>query len=146
MNRRTTLSIDALINLILAILLLLFSPKMANFFGIPYASNNFYPNILGAVLFGITIALIIEAFRNPANNNKIGLGLIGAICINLSGGFVLLLWLVFGNMSLPLKGNIFLWTLDLILLLISAIELFNVLKKNRINTSTKINASHLKTD
>ncbi|HUX94180.1 MAG TPA: hypothetical protein VMV47_00495 [Bacteroidales bacterium] len=129
MNRKTTLSIDALINLTLAILLLLFSPKMADFFGIPSANNNFYPNILGAVFFGITIALIIEAFRNPSNNNKVGLGLIGAVCINLSGGFVLLLWLVFGNMSLPLKGNLFLWTLDLILLLISTIELFNIMKK-----------------
>jgi len=102
---------------------------MADFFGIPSANNNFYPNILGAVFFGITIALIIEAFRNPSNNNKVGLGLIGAVCINLSGGFVLLLWLVFGNMSLPLKGNLFLWTLDLILLLISTIELFNIMKK-----------------
>jgi hypothetical protein len=129
MKKKTTLSIDALVNLILAILLLLFSPKMADFFGIPSANINFYPNILGAVLFGITIALIIEAFRNPSNNNKAGLGLVGAICINLSGGFVLFLWLVFGNMSLPLKGNIFLWSLDLLLLLISSIELFNILKK-----------------
>jgi hypothetical protein len=130
MKRRIILLIDALINLILAILLLAFSPEMAGFFGVPPADINFYPNILGAVFFGITIALILEAFRKSANHNRVGLGLTGAICINLCGGFVLLLWLVWGNLALPDKGTIFLWTLDLILLLISTIELVNILKKN----------------
>ena len=129
MKRKTTLSIDALINLILAIILLLFSPEMADFFGLPSVNNNFYPNILGAVFLGITIALIIEAFRNPSNNSKVGLGMVGAACINLSGGFVLLLWLVFGDMKLPLKGSILLWALDLTLILISTIELFSLFKK-----------------
>ena len=129
MKRRITLLIDAVINLILAVLLLSFSQRTADFLGVPSADNNFYPNILGGVFLGITIALIIEAYRNPSNTNSIGLGLIGAVCINLCGGFVLLLWLIFGNLSLPIKGNIFLWTLDVILLLISTIEFVNILKK-----------------
>lgn len=129
MRRKITLLIDAIINLILAILLLSFSPELASFFGVPSAQISFYPNILGAVFLGITIALIIEAYRNPSKNNNIGLGLTGAICINLCGGLVLLLWLVSGNLTLPLKGKIFLWTLDLILILLSTAELLNVLKK-----------------
>ena len=79
---------------------------------------------------GITIALTIEAFRKPTNNNNIGLGLLGAICINLCGGFVLLLWLVFGNLNLPFMGSLFLWTLDVILLFISTIELVGILKRD----------------
>lgn len=130
MKRKSTLLIDAIINLILAILLLSFSPEMANFFGVPSAQINFYPNILGAVFLGITIALTMEAYRKSSNNNRIGLGLLGAISINLFGGFVLLLWLVFGNLNLPLKGYLFLWTLDVILLLISTIELVGILKKD----------------
>ncbi len=130
MKRRVTLLIDAFINLILAILLLLFSPGLADFLGVPSAQINFYPNILGAVFLGITIALIIEAYRKPTDNSRVGLGLLGTICINLCGGFVLLLWLVFGNLHLPLMGNLFLWTLDVILLLISSIELVNILKKD----------------
>jgi hypothetical protein len=132
MKKRITLLTDAFINLVLAFFLLLFSPKMADFFGVPSSNTNFYPNILGAVFLGITIALIIEAFRNPVNNKNIGLGLTGAICINLCGGFVLLLWLVYGDLSLPLKGMIFLWILDLILLLVSIIELVNIFKKNQV--------------
>jgi len=129
MKRRIILLIDAIINLILAILLLSFSPKLADFFGVPSAYSNFYPNILGAVFLGITIALIIEAYSNSANNIAKGLGLTGAICINLCGGFVLLLWLISGNLDLPVKGSVFLWTLDLILLFISTIELVIFLKK-----------------
>ena len=127
MNKRVTLLIDAAINLVLAIILLSFSLKIAQFFGIPTVQNSFYPNILGAVFLGITIALIIEAYRK---NTNIGLGLIGAICINLCGGFVLLLWLIFGNLALPLKGSIILWTLVILLLSISTIELVLMLKKN----------------
>ena len=122
MKKKITLLIDALINLILAVLLLSFSPGVANFLGVPNAQINFYPNILGAVLLGITIALIVEAFRKDSSKT-VGLGLVGAICINLCGGIVIFLWLISGNLDLPLKGEIFLWTLDLILLLISSIEL-----------------------
>lgn len=132
MNKKITLIIDATINLILAILLLFFSPKIADIFGVPLADSSFYPNILGAVLLGITIALTIEAYRNPINNNSVGLGLTGAICINLCGGFVLLLWLVLGNLDLPIKGKLFLWTLDLILLVISTIELVSIKKRDKI--------------
>ena len=129
MKKKITLIIDAGINLILAVLLLSFSPKTASFFCVPSAKINFYPNILGAVFLGITAALIIEAFRKPENNQSTGLGLVGAICINLCCGLILLLWLLFGNLNLPLKGNIFLWTLVIILILISTVELVNNFKR-----------------
>ena len=120
--------IDAIINLVLGVLLLAFSPKLVNFLGVPFTDNFFYPNMLGAILFGIAVALTIEAFRTH-NNRFTGLGLFGAISINMSGSLVLLLWLIFGRLNLPVKGLLFLWVLDILLLVISSIELFIELKE-----------------
>lgn len=116
------LLIDALINLLLGILLLLFSDTIANMLGAPASKSAFYPNILGAVLIGIAIALIIEYYRKPSG--LVGLGLGGAVSINLCGGLVLSLWLLFGSLNLPLKGLIFLWSLVFILVIISLAEIF----------------------
>ena len=123
------LVIDAVINFILGILLLIFSPGIVNCLGIPSSSTNFYPNILGAVFIGITAALLIGAFGK--NTNKFtGLGLLGAISINLCGGLVLALWLIFGKMDLPDKGFIFLWSLVAVLIILSIAELLHVVYKN----------------
>ena len=130
MMKRITLLIDALINLILGILLVCFNPVIYNFLGVPGSDTNFYPNILGGVFIGITLALIIEAFRKK-DNELIGLGLIGAICINICGGLVLTFWLIFGNINIPVHGKIFLWSLASILLIISSVELFLNVKMAR---------------
>lgn len=120
--KKFILSLDALINFILGVMLLAYSLPIVKFLGVPSTDNYFYPNISGAVFIGITIAHLIEAYRKEPDG-FIGLGLIGAICINVCGGIVLFLWLILGDLQLPLKGFIFLWTLDIILLIISSIEL-----------------------
>ena len=121
MKKSKILFVDAVINLILGILLLAFSPWIINFLGVPNTDLYFYPNILGGVLFGIGIALLIECFAK--SKLFVGLGLGGAISINICGGIVLALWLIFGNLSIPLKGIIFLWILVFILVGISSVEL-----------------------
>ena len=118
---RMVLIVDAAINLLLGILLLLFSAPLARLLGVPAVTLSFYPNILGGVLFGIGLALLIECFRPLDGLGGLGLG--GAIAINLCGGLVLVAWLITGELSLPLRGQIFLWTLALVLMVISAIEL-----------------------
>jgi hypothetical protein len=118
MEERTLLVIDALVNLILGVLLLAFPRGLVEFLGLPPAASPFYPNILGAVLFGIGLALLIGRFR-PAWG---GLGLGGAIAINLSGGVVLALWLLAGGLALPARGTAFLWALVLLLVVISGVE------------------------
>ena len=122
---KTVLSIDALINFVLGILLLFFSPVLAEWLGIPSSSTAFYPNILGAVFIGITIALLINVFGKKDGVSD-GLGLTGAISINLCGGIVLAAWLFFGNLRLPAKGYIILWLLVLILIIVSVIELIHL--------------------
>ena len=100
---------------------------VAETIGVPIVESSFYPNILGAVLFGIGIALTIECFRKQGG--MVGLGLGGAVAINLSGGIVLTYWLLFGNLAIPLRGQLFLWTLAIILLITSSIELLVHMKK-----------------
>jgi hypothetical protein len=123
-NRTLILIIDAVINIILGILLILVIPfpkTIPNLLGLPAIDNPFYPSIMGGVFIGIGVALGIEA-KNKNNRSWIGLGLGGAVVINMCGGLVLLGWLIFGNLPLPLKGYIILWTLAVILIVISTVE------------------------
>ena len=122
MKGKILLLIDAIINLILGVLLVLYSQDLATFFGVPYTSNYFYPTLLGAIFIGITIALFVEFFRKT--ETIVGLGLGGAIAINVCGGIALAVWLLFGNLQIPTKGQIFLWVLVILLVGISSIELY----------------------
>jgi hypothetical protein len=115
------LFVDAIINLSLGVLLLVFPQSLVDFLGAPATDVRFYPNILGAVLFGIGLALLIELYQRP--KGMVGLGLGGAIAINLCGGLVLALLLILGALNLPMRGVIFLWGLVLILVVISVVEL-----------------------
>jgi len=119
---------DAIINLLLGVVLLFYSNPIVSFFGLPQTNNSFYPTILGAVLFGIGVALIIE-FRGQKNIGGLGLG--GAISINLIGGIVLFIWLICGNLTIPIHGFIILWILALLLVGISLIEILNVIKTTK---------------
>ena len=127
--------IDCIINLFLGIVLLAYSNPVVKFFGLPETDLRFYPNILGAILFGIGLALLIEYRRN---DEFIGLGLGGAITINMLGGTVLFFWLIWGNLSIPIQGSIILWVLFVLLVGISALELFTYLGQKRPSTNAKL--------
>jgi hypothetical protein len=115
------LSIDGLINLVLGILLILFPLGVADILGVPNAGTNFYPTILGGVIFGIGIALFIE--RYGFKHNVRGLGLGGAIIINICGALVLLIWLILNPFDLPMRGYIILWAIALLVLLVGVVEI-----------------------
>ena len=121
MNRSILLTLDGTINLLLGILLIFFPAQLIAALGIPEAEPAFYANILGGVLFGIGLALMLERFRS--NDTAKGLGLSGAISINLCGGLVLAVWLIRGGLGLPAHGYVLLWSLVLILVGISVVEL-----------------------
>ena len=116
-SERLLLLIDAIINLVLGVLLMFFPSSLVEALGVPRADSAFYPSILGAVLFGIGIALLVE--RSIGG----GLGIVGAVSINFCGGIVLGFWLVFGDLELPFRGLVFLWGLVVVLVGISAIEI-----------------------
>ena len=116
------LIIDAIVNLALGVLLLLFPAGIVNLLGLPITNTNFYASILGAVLFGIGIALLIERYGEPGNIR--GLGLEGAIAINFCGAGVLMLWLLLVPFDIPLRGKLILWSIAIGVIAIGAVELF----------------------
>jgi hypothetical protein len=129
MNHSTLLKADAAINLILGILLMAFPSGVVKALGVPMSAPPFYATILGGVLLGIGMALLLECYRKTSR--FVGLGLGGAIMINLSGGFVLAVWLVYGKLTLPLRGHILLWFLVVLLAGISLLEGFVHFKKRK---------------
>ena len=129
MKSSIILLIDAVVNFSLGIFLLLFPYKFVEFLGIPLIEKPFYPNILGAVLLGIAIALLIENYKKE--KTVTGLGFVGAVVINLCGGIVLAFWLISGNLEIPLRGYIILWSLVCVLVFLSSIEFGISIKKKR---------------
>lgn len=121
MKRQKALFSDSAINMVLGLLLITFPPKVIDFLGVPAAGHRFYLSIFGGVLVGIGIALLIEYLRKP--DAMVGLGLKGAIAINLCGCVVLTVWLASVKLAIPVRGQIVLWALVVILLVLSGIEL-----------------------
>jgi hypothetical protein len=115
------LLIDCIVNLFLGILLLLFPIGIIEFLGLPRTNTNFYPSILGAVIFGIGLSLFLELVGHTKHFRGLGLG--GAILINIVGSLALIFWLVFGSLAIPLKGQIILWAIGLIVFSIGIAEL-----------------------
>ena len=136
MNRSTLLKTDAAINLILGILLMAFPTGLMKALGIPLADPSFYATILGGVLFGIGLALLVECYRK--SSRFVGLGLGGAIAINLCGGFVLAAWLLSDKITLPLRGQIFLWSLVVLLVGISLLEGLSHFRKGKSPSSNEM--------
>ena len=129
MSAKKILLIDAFVNFLLGSLLLIFSDNIVSFLGVPASEQRFYPNILGAVLIGIAIALALEYYRKP--HGLVGLGLGGAISINLFAGLVLAIWLFSGRLMLLIRGKIFLWALVILLVVISLYEYVVHIKKKK---------------
>ena len=122
MNRSLLLAIDSLINLVLGALLLVFPRGLVSFLGIPEPASAFYPNALGAILLGIGVALWMERRAGRAR----GLGLGGALVINLCGALVLSAWLLFGDLSLSIRGAAVLWGIVAVLMVVSLTEVVGV--------------------
>jgi hypothetical protein len=127
--KHKVLLIDAIINYILGILLIIYPVQLIRFLGIPEATNPFYPSILGAVLCGIGVALIIEYQRAPSG--AVGLGLAGAVAINICAALIIAILLVRGSLLLPVQGYLFLWLLVVVLVVISLVELFTFAKRRQ---------------
>jgi hypothetical protein len=116
------LTIDGVVNLGLGILLFLMPVGMAEILGVPRTNLDFYPTILGGVIFGIGIALLMERYGYRRNIRGLGLG--GAIVINFCGATLLLVWLISSSLDLPLRGYILLWSIAILVFGIGIAEIF----------------------
>jgi len=122
-NVQFLLVADAVINLILGALLSFFPAGILEYFSLPPTNTYFYSSILGGVIFGIGLALTLEWQKGKVGLS--GLGLAGAIAINLFGGGTLFYWLIFGDLDIPLKGIITLWIVAIIVVGIGLVELLS---------------------
>ena len=120
MKHSAVLAVDAAMNVVLGVLLMAFPPPIVDAFGVPASQSAFYPSMLGAVLTGIGIALVIQI---AGREQPDGLGLRGAVAINLCGGYLLAAWLLWGDLDLPVRGCVILWSLVIVLLGVSLVEL-----------------------
>jgi hypothetical protein len=109
---------DAVINLVLGALLLIYPQNLVEALGLPPVRSAFFPSVLGGVLIGIGIALLL-AWRGGAQ----GLGLDGAIAINLCGAGVVVGWLLVSPDSIPTRGRWTLWTAAALVIGIGLVEL-----------------------
>ena len=114
--------VDCIVNSVLGLVLLAFPFGSGEILGLPISENNFYPVILGAVLLGIGIALFIEV--KCYDKGKRGLGLEGAIIINIVASLVLIIILIFGQLNITMLGLIILWFVGTLVLLIGLVEYF----------------------
>ena len=122
------LILDGVINAILGLALLVFPGGLIRVLDLPATDQVFYPSILGAVLLGIGLALFLEALT--PENQRSGLGTGGAVLINTVGSGVLILWLLFGGLSISWKGSLVLWTVALVVLLTGGVEWMVRFRKN----------------
>ncbi len=120
--RRKLLELDGLGNILLGLVLALFPSQVTRVLGLPGVELAFYPSLFGAVLVGIGVALLLERFRLA--EHLIGLGLTGALIINLCFGFALAAWLTVVDLALPFRGYLLLWILVAVLVGFGGVELW----------------------
>jgi hypothetical protein len=112
--------LDGIVNLALGLILLFYPAGLVDLLGLPPTSTYFYASLLGAVIFGIGIALFLELYG--ASRHIHGLGLGGAIVINLCGGAALLVWLLTVPLNIPARGKLILWIVAILVLGIGLLE------------------------
>lgn len=118
MTQTRLLELDGIGNILLGLPLLFFPHLVSRFLGLPSTDTTLYPAILGAVFVGVGVALLVERLKPSLG----GLGLGGAISINLTFGVALAGWLSLREVDLPARGLIVLGSLAAILVGISLAE------------------------
>ncbi len=125
-HRLRLLEIDSVVNLLLGVALLGMPKATIGFFGLPATDEVFYVSILGAVLFGIGVALWAERKNDERWR---GLGLFGALVINLVAGATVCVWLIIDPFAIPVRGYVVLWAVAVVVLGIGVVELVGLMRR-----------------
>jgi hypothetical protein len=118
---RILLGIDASVNLLLGAALLSFPAGTREFLGLPPTNTYFCATLLGGVILGIGVALCAELWGAPRGIRGLGLG--GAIGINIPGAGVVLVWLLLGGRELSSRGRAILWVVVVVVMGLAATEI-----------------------
>lgn len=123
------LLIDGIVNLAVGLVLLCYPLGIGDYLELPKSDNNFYPVILGALILSIGIALFVE--RKYCEKGIRGLGIEGAIIINIITSSALIIFLIFGRLNLSIVGSIILWFVGILVFTIGVVEFFRYRLLNR---------------
>jgi hypothetical protein len=123
------LLIDGTVNLAVGLVLLCYPLGIGDYLELPKSDNNFYPVILGALIFSIGIALFIESKYYEGGIR--GLGIEGAIIINIITSSALIIFLIFGRLNISIVGSIILWFVGILVFIIGVVEFFRYRLLNR---------------
>ena len=123
------LLIDGIVNLAVGLVLLCYPLGIGDYLELPKSDNNFYPVILGALIFSIGIALFVE--RKYYELGIRGLGIEGAIIINIITSSALIIFLIFGRLNISIVGSIILWFVGILVFIIGVVEFFRYRLLNR---------------
>ena len=110
--------IETLLKLVPGLLLALAPLTTLRILGLPRPDTGFWPRLTGALLVGIAGALFIEGTHSGH-----GLGLAGAIIINLSGATVLATLLALDRGPASTRGRAVVWALTCTLVILSVFEI-----------------------
>lgn len=91
--------------------------------GLPHGNSAFWPRLFGAALLGIAAAFAIEGYSQiNAHINAKGLGLAGAVVINLITLLALIGAIIFKGVA-SRRGLLLIWCLVMILLALILFEI-----------------------
>ncbi len=119
MSTAQLLVLEALSKAGVGVALLLIPGTLTRVLGLWRTDAGFWPRMVGALLLGIGIACALQDYL-PA---RIGLGLAGAIAVNMSGAMTLLGLLVVGAAAPTLRGRIVLWASFAALVILALFEI-----------------------
>ena len=102
------------------IVLLAFPVSVAKLLGLPHGNVGFWARILGILLIGVAAAIYLEASALSS-----GLGFGGLVVINISA-IVTIMALLILNQVKTKRGNVVLWLLVGLLLVLTLFELAQV--------------------
>jgi hypothetical protein len=111
--------IETLLKLAGGLTLVLLPLTTARLLGLPVAASGFWPRMLGAVLVGLAGATFVEGSTSGSK----GLGLGGAVVVNLACAAVLSALLVLGRAAATSRGRVILWALVVLLSVLSLFEI-----------------------
>jgi hypothetical protein len=110
--------IETLLKLVPGLLLVLAPLTTLRVLGLPRPDTGFWPRLTGALLVGMAGALFVEGAQSGR-----GLGLAGAIIINLCGATVLAILLVLDRGPASTRGRVVVWALTCTLVVLSVVEI-----------------------
>lgn len=111
--------IETLVKLAPGLALLLAPGWTARALGLPRDPTGFWPRLLGGTLVGLAAGFVLEGWIG----NVHGIGLAGALAVNLAAAGTIAGLLILGKAAPSRRGRILLWLAVALLVLLALLEL-----------------------